>query len=81
MDVDVARARREPGMSAVEVMTSESQERMLVIVQPDDLAEVLGLCERWEIDAPVVGRDRQQAVPGARRAFRRSRQRRRGRER
>jgi phosphoribosylformylglycinamidine synthase len=43
-------------MSAVEVMTSESQERMLVIVQPDDLAEVLGLCERWEIDASVVGR-------------------------
>jgi len=57
MDVDVARVpRREPGMSAVEVMTSESQERMLVIVQPDDLAEVLGLCERWEIDASVVGR-------------------------
>jgi phosphoribosylformylglycinamidine synthase subunit PurL len=57
MDVDVARVpRREPGMSAVEVMTSESQERMLVIVQPDDLAEVLGLCERWEIDAAVVGR-------------------------
>ncbi|HKF91953.1 MAG TPA: AIR synthase-related protein, partial [Acidimicrobiia bacterium] len=57
MDVDVARVpRREPGMSAVEVMTSESQERMLVIVQPDDLAEVLGLCGRWEIDASVVGR-------------------------
>ncbi|HKF90368.1 MAG TPA: phosphoribosylformylglycinamidine synthase subunit PurL, partial [Acidimicrobiia bacterium] len=57
MDVDVARVpRREPGMSAVEVMTSESQERMLVIVQPDDLVEVLGLCERWEIDASVVGR-------------------------
>ena len=57
MDVDVARVpRREPGMSAVEVMTSESQERMLVIVQPDDLTEVLGLCERWEIDASVVGR-------------------------
>jgi phosphoribosylformylglycinamidine synthase subunit PurL len=37
-------------------MTSESQERMLVIVRPDDLAEVLGLCERWEIDASVVGR-------------------------
>src|SRR4030081_3163819 len=57
MDVDVARVpRREPGMSPVEVMTSESQERMLGIVQPDDLAEVLGLCERWEIDAAVVGR-------------------------
>jgi phosphoribosylformylglycinamidine synthase len=57
MDVDVARVpRREPGMNAVEVMTSESQERMLVIVRPDDLDEVLGLCARWEIDASVVGR-------------------------
>jgi phosphoribosylformylglycinamidine synthase II len=57
MDVDVARVRRrEPGMSAVEVMTSESQERMLVIVQPGDLDEVMGLCARWEIDASVVGR-------------------------
>ncbi len=57
MDVDIARVpRREPGMNAVEVMTSESQERMLVIVQPDALDEVLGLCGRWEIDAAVVGR-------------------------
>jgi phosphoribosylformylglycinamidine synthase len=57
MDVDIARVqRREPGMNPVEVLTSESQERMLVIVQPDDLDEVLGLCERWEIDASVVGR-------------------------
>jgi phosphoribosylformylglycinamidine synthase len=57
MDVDVARVRRrEQGMSAVEVMTSESQERMLVIVQPGDLDEVMGLCARWEIDASVVGR-------------------------
>jgi phosphoribosylformylglycinamidine synthase len=56
MDVDIARvARREPGMNATEVMTSESQERMLAIVRPDDLAEVLGLCERWEIRASVVG--------------------------
>ncbi len=57
MDVDVARVRRrEPGMTPVEVMTSESQERMLVIVQPGDLDEVMGLCARWEIDASVVGR-------------------------
>jgi phosphoribosylformylglycinamidine synthase subunit PurL len=57
MDVDIARVRRrEPAMNAVEVMTSESQERMLVIVQPADLDEVLGLCARWEIDASVVGR-------------------------
>jgi phosphoribosylformylglycinamidine synthase len=57
MDVDLARIfKREPGMNAVEVMTSESQERMLAIVRPADLDEVLGLCERWEINASVVGR-------------------------
>jgi phosphoribosylformylglycinamidine synthase subunit PurL len=57
MDVDVARvAKREPGMNPVEVMTSESQERMLAIVEPRDLDEVLSLCMRWEIRATVVGR-------------------------
>src|SRR5215831_10963481 len=57
MDVDIARvAKREPGMNPVEVMTSESQERMLAIVEPEKLDEVLGLCARWEIDASVVGR-------------------------
>jgi phosphoribosylformylglycinamidine synthase len=57
MDVDIARVhRREPGMNPVEVMTSESQERMLAIVRPEDVDEVLGLCARWEIRASVVGR-------------------------
>ncbi len=57
MDVDVARvARREPGMNPVELLTSESQERMLAIVEPKHLDEVLALCERWEISATVVGR-------------------------
>ncbi len=57
MDVDIARvARREPGMTPVEVMTSESQERMLAIIRPEDLDEVLSLCRRWEIRAAVVGR-------------------------
>jgi phosphoribosylformylglycinamidine synthase len=57
MDVDIARvARREPGMNPVEVMTSESQERMLAIVEPRDLDEVMTVCEKWEICATVVGR-------------------------
>jgi phosphoribosylformylglycinamidine synthase len=57
MDVDIARvARREPGMNAVEVMTSESQERMLAIVTPANLQTVLDLCARWEIRATVIGR-------------------------
>ena len=57
MDVDIARvAKREPGMNPVEVMTSESQERMLAIVTPANLDAVLGLCARWEVRATVVGR-------------------------
>lgn len=57
MDVDVSAVpRREPGMAAYEVMTSESQERMLAIVAPDDLRRVQDLCAKWEVRAAVVGR-------------------------
>ncbi len=57
MDVDVSAVpRREAGMEPFEVMTSESQERMLAIVEPGDLDEVLAICERWEVRASVVGR-------------------------
>jgi phosphoribosylformylglycinamidine synthase len=57
MDVDLARvARREPGMNAVEIMTSESQERMLAIIEPAQLDAVLELARKWEIRATVVGR-------------------------
>ena len=56
MDVDVSAVpRREPGMVPAEVMTSESQERMLAIVRPDDLEAVLDVCRRWEVRAAVVG--------------------------
>ena len=56
MDVDVARVpRREPHMTPVEVMTSESQERMLAIIEPRNLDAVLTLCERWDVRAAVVG--------------------------
>ncbi|HLI55284.1 MAG TPA: phosphoribosylformylglycinamidine synthase subunit PurL [Acidimicrobiales bacterium] len=57
MDVDVSAVpRREPGMEAWEVMTSESQERMLAIVAPGDLARVQEVCRRWEVRAAVVGK-------------------------
>ena len=57
MDVDVSKVpRREPGMQPWEVMISESQERMLAIVRPVDLDEVLAVCERWEVRAAVIGR-------------------------
>ena len=56
MDVDVSRVpRREPMMSPVEVMTSESQERMLAIVEPGSLAAVEEVCRRWEVEATAIG--------------------------
>src|SRR5579884_1191031 len=57
MEVNIAEVpRREPGMEPFEVMTSESQERMLAIVAPADLDRVLEVCRRWEVRAAVIGR-------------------------
>ena len=46
---------REPTMESWEILCSESQERMLALVAPDDVAEVLAVCERWGIDATPIG--------------------------
>jgi phosphoribosylformylglycinamidine synthase len=46
---------REPAMEPFEIMTSESQERMLAIVTPEGLDRVLEVCRRWEVRASVVG--------------------------
>ena len=56
MDVYVSEVpQREPGMAPFEVMTSESQERMLAIVEPAHLDEVLAIAAKWEVRASVVG--------------------------
>jgi phosphoribosylformylglycinamidine synthase len=57
MDVEVSAVpQREPGMQPFEIMTSESQERMLAIVAPASLDEVLAVAARWDVRATVVGR-------------------------
>lgn len=57
MDVDVtAIPLREEGMAPYEIMTSESQERMLAIIEPENLAAVEALCAKWEVRASVIGR-------------------------
>src|SRR3954453_21818014 len=48
--------QREPGMEAFEVLTSESQERMLAIVTPEGLDEVMDVCRKWELRASLVGK-------------------------
>ncbi len=57
MDVDVQLVpRREESMTAEEVLLSESQERMLLIVQAGREDEVLRVARRWDLPAVVIGR-------------------------
>jgi phosphoribosylformylglycinamidine (FGAM) synthase-like enzyme len=57
IEIDLARIpRRAPGMSAAELMISESQERMLAIVEPSDLDAVLERCNHHEVNAAIIGR-------------------------
>jgi phosphoribosylformylglycinamidine synthase len=54
--IDVARVpRRERGMSPYDVMLSESQERMLVVVQRGREQEVEAIFEAWDLTSAVIG--------------------------
>jgi len=48
--------RREPDMEPFEVLISESQERMLAVVEPARWDQVRGVCERWGLPVAVIGR-------------------------
>jgi phosphoribosylformylglycinamidine synthase II len=47
---------REPGMTPYEILLSESQERMLVVAEPERTADIVAVCQRWELNAAVIGR-------------------------
>jgi phosphoribosylformylglycinamidine synthase II len=56
LDIDVAKVPlREADMEPFEVMVSESQERMLCVVEPRLADRVLEVCEKWEVNATVIG--------------------------
>ena len=56
LDIDVSRVPlREADMEPFEIMISESQERMLCVVEPERLDDVLALCERWDVRATEIG--------------------------
>ena len=56
IDLDVRRVPlREADMEPFEIMISESQERMLCVVEPDRVSEVLAVCDKWEVNATAIG--------------------------
>ena len=47
--------QREAGMTAYEIMLSESQERMLMVLRPDRQDVARTIFEKWELDFAVIG--------------------------
>ncbi|MCH7656346.1 MAG: phosphoribosylformylglycinamidine synthase subunit PurL, partial [Chloroflexi bacterium] len=57
IEIDVALVpRREGGMTPYEVMLSESQERMLLIVREGEERPIADIFERWDLSATTIGR-------------------------
>ncbi|HEY7813526.1 MAG TPA: phosphoribosylformylglycinamidine synthase subunit PurL, partial [Nakamurella sp.] len=54
VDLDVVPLRA-TNMTAAEILSSESQERMCAVVTPDKVDGFLTLCEKWEVPAVVLG--------------------------
>lgn len=48
--------QRDPNMSAYEMMLSESQERMLLVVEKGREQEVEAICQKWGLTAVTIGR-------------------------
>ena len=50
--------QREEGMTAYEMLLSESQERMLIVAHSGREREVIEIFRKWDLDAVVIGRVR-----------------------
>jgi len=55
---------RDPSLGPPEILMSESQERMMAVVEPDRVDEFLAVCAKWDVRAAVIG----EVVHRARRA-------------
>ncbi len=56
IDLDVRKVPlREADMEPFEIMISESQERMLCVVEPERVDDVLAVCAKWEVNATAIG--------------------------
>ena len=54
LDLDAV-PQRETAMTAYEMMLSESQERMLIVVKPERRAMAQAIFEKWDLDFAVIG--------------------------
>ncbi len=54
LDLDAV-PQREKAMTAYEMMLSESQERMLMVLRPEFEAEAKAIFEKWDLDFAIVG--------------------------
>ena len=56
VDIDTALVPvREPNMTPYEILLSESQERMLVVAKAGHEHDVIGILQKWELEAAVIG--------------------------
>ncbi len=46
---------RDSSLAPEEILMSESQERMMAVVEPGDVTRFLAICEKWDVDATVIG--------------------------
>lgn len=47
---------KEPGLAPWEIWVSESQERMMFVVKPENVEKALHICKKWDVEAVVCGR-------------------------
>jgi phosphoribosylformylglycinamidine synthase len=46
---------RDSSLAPEEILMSESQERMMAVVEPADIEAFLAVCAKWDVDAAVIG--------------------------
>ncbi len=46
---------RDSSLSPEEILMSESQERMMAVVEPEHLDAFMAICDKWDVEAVVVG--------------------------
>ncbi len=46
---------RDPTLSPEEILMSESQERMMAVVAPEDVTRFMDVCAKWDVQATVIG--------------------------